>query len=993
MDRVVLYLAYSRVDGLPLARRLADEFRRGAIPPALMPDPDRDGVSDPAAIGGCDAVSFLLTPASAAGDTSCREEARRAQELGKEVIAVRPDEAVAIRGPAITFGLPPSHSDRAELWRRVANVSAPSRARDECRRALAAWGARLEAARVLAPIEREIAEHERRASDPDNPFAEFEMQAEADRARPGSRVHATTVPTRRGGLHDRDEVIDAITRKLADPGLTLLTLRGESGVGKTAMVGELRIRLQALTDEPVAVVYLSAHGNAPLSATMVLRELALVSDVRTPEAHLVSVVREPSLTWAAAFDRLLKALAGLRVLVILDNASDLFDESRRFVDPAIRGMVRNTLARDDHRLQWLLVDPEPPDLRSLARRAGHIDEVPLGGLRPVESIRFLRELDGDRLVGLAESGEADLDRLSQLAAGRPRALELAYAALRADPTLTVPLLLREIEMAYGDPVAVTACLVGLAIDGLTRAQLRVAQVLAAYGHPVSPLWVDAVLSDVLPGYRSAATLDQLSDMRLIQRYGDRFHFPRVPNEASPLARLPHGRQPGPNEVLLASPLTEVWLYALAARCCARYAELFGAEPESVDDLEPALRQVHLLVRAELYDEAVKRMAELDHHLSVWGQSFVLTQARTAVQSKLSSPQWEASNLSMLAAAYSQLGEHDRAGQALAGIRDWLDHYDDERSDRHQLRLRLQLAGNQFDRGYVEDATEQYLSTIASADEADLEVQARTGLMLCHSEHGEFANALHEYERAREKATASATVRAELCLNVASTFAYTGRLLEAEAALYEAERLAGTSDEGVRGLCLTARATLAIDRGDHAAAAEYARAALEIGARRRHVYLSREANNRLALACLCTNDLDGARDAADDAVRFPDSRRSLGALALRGLVAFRRHDPMTAVSALRAAASQAHPVVPRESRNFELFDWYGMVLCLLAHYDEADLSLAEDAYQRARSVTEEPVAVARSLRLLDQVGCGPADPGLLRQAKAAAQRLYPSRWKR
>jgi hypothetical protein len=196
-------------------------------------------------------------------------------------------------------------------------------------------------------------------------------------------------------------------------------------------------------------------------------------------------------------------------------------------------------------------------------------------------------------------------------------------------------------------------------------------------------------------------------------------------------------------------------------------------------------------------------------------------------------------------------------------------------------------------------------------------------------------------------------------------------------------VARSADASIAALCETTRATLAIDRDDFVAARDHAGRALSLSGRHHQVQVYREANNRLALAQLCASNLPAAREAAQAAVRTPDSRRALGAFALRGLIAFREDDAATATAALQAATAQAHRLVVRETGNFALLDWYGLVLCLLAYYEEEDLSLAVDIYRQARGITDQPTAVRRSLRLLHQVERGPVEPGFLDPAFAAA----------
>lgn len=146
-----------------------------------------------------------------------------------------------------------------------------------------------------------------------------------DRTRPRSYLGDSYIPEQDGEFHDRTPEVDWIRAALARPELVLLTLQGRRGIGKTAMVAKLRMVLAATTGVWVPLLYLSAYGDAPLTATMMLGALAGVADAPGGYERYARIVRDPSLTWVAKVQHLLDALAGARVLVVVDNAGALFD--------------------------------------------------------------------------------------------------------------------------------------------------------------------------------------------------------------------------------------------------------------------------------------------------------------------------------------------------------------------------------------------------------------------------------------------------------------------------------------------------------------------------------------------------------------------------------------------------------------------------------------------------------------------------------------------
>src|SRR5262249_14920989 len=149
-----------------------------------------------------------------------------------------------------------------ELWRRLTALASPTSVRDERRRALYAWQQRMPPntdpdiyrLKILAPIEAEIAQHEARSADAGQiqcsvrRAVQAYLDAECNRAveervRPRSYLADAQVPAREGDFHDRIDDIERVTQELASSARVLLTLQGRPGIGKTAMVTELRTRL------------------------------------------------------------------------------------------------------------------------------------------------------------------------------------------------------------------------------------------------------------------------------------------------------------------------------------------------------------------------------------------------------------------------------------------------------------------------------------------------------------------------------------------------------------------------------------------------------------------------------------------------------------------------------------------------------------------------------------------------------------------------------
>jgi tetratricopeptide (TPR) repeat protein len=1013
MRQLLAFISYSRADGEPLANRLRKQLR--SISPPVEPWMDVDQPRGypfaqdlTKAIGGCDLLLFVIT-AGSAESRWCRSELQYAAGIGKRVLALQEDSSVDPREILELNGLQPPIDFRdwergwSELRRELVLLDAPDariesleKQRDAAaRNAQNAQGGRRERYRQkAAEFEARIAQERRRqdhlgkagpqGTHPDQVGEPADAAAALERSDSRIRILTEPPPLFPNLFLDRTIETRRLEDRLRDSSVRLLAVVGSAGIGKTAMIVRLVDDLRSIPGQlPIdAFLYMPADGSRPIGPAILLEELSKIVPDEEASASLGEHLNDSALALSDKIGVTLKQLAGSRVLVVIDSAEALLDNGGRVRDYELDELFRGLLSRSDHGVKLVLASRSAPEplLRQFPVSTDRLQVD--NGLPSPDTMRFLRSLDSGGVYELGSAPEEHLEEVRRLTDGNPRALELVYSVLEGDPELSLPQFLQEMDGVSEDE-DMLSYLVGRLFDRLDPVDRRVMQALSIYGRPVPATAVDYLLHSYLEGYESETTLQRLVDRRLVRQDHDRFYVPRSPDGQRLLDGIPFG-QPADRD-RKPPPLTQQAMFQLAADYFKTHRK---QRIERIGDLSPWFAEIDLRIREQDYRTALRLMSTIDRdHLTGWGQSNAIAPWREELIDKLGDENWEVHNLSML--AYARRLEEDLS-EAADRLKDAIKRAVRLRDEENLVRLSNELGSVQFENGEVTDAARSYERGRKAARKQRMkleEARARDGLMLCDAEMGRFRRALDHHKGACQALNGlhdkdSKVLRAELLLNVGWIHSQLGRDAEALDLLREARKHAREQhEELLEGWILNSEAQVLID-GHPAQAIEPATEAVSIGARTRNPNLSRDANTSLALAHLCSGNLNAASEAADAASKYRQSRRALGAFALQGITAYRNGYLDKARLAFQDTLLQAKKLREHERRNYQVLDLdglaqYGLALC----GDRDRFDSAVRAYREARAITREWGVVRRALCLLDELGGH--DPEELSRVRRAA----------
>jgi len=153
--------------------------------------------------------------------------------------------------------------------------------------------------------------------------------------------------------------------------------------------------------------------------------------------------------------------------------------------------------------------------------------------------------------------------------------------------------------------------------------------------------------------------------------------------------------------------------------------------------------------------------------------------------------------------------------------------------------------------------------------------------------------------------------------------------------------------------------------DFVAAAARLRSAIDLADRSGAVQFQCEARVFLVWVYLCLDELALAAESARDATRFGYPRSKNKAFLALGVVALRRSDVSSAVSALQTALHHSDELLARNPRYADALETKGLALSALALCGNVEhLDAAKDAFEAARLVSSAPGSTKLLLQQFD-----------------------------
>ncbi|MBO4139113.1 tetratricopeptide repeat protein [Micromonospora tulbaghiae] len=726
-------------------------------------------------------------------------------------------------------------------------------------------------------------------------------------ARPGGEAGETRGDPWPIRIHGHERPRQDLRGFLASDNEGIIVVSGPEGIGKSAIVRSELAELESI-DGP-AIHYHVARPGRMLGA-MIL-ESVITNPTRARERDGSEGVYLP-----LDIDELLDLARDTDAVLVIDSFENLVDRrGTGLLDLELEEVLERISRLPSHRLKVVVVTRELPRPRDrsnwlLAARHVRVDN----GLDPESFGRLLQDLDRRSDLVPPTTPDTLIADACRLLHGRPRLAEFVYA--RASRSFdTIYEVVTELEAI--DPSGTAEYVFDefiAALDGHARIVL---EALAALGTPVDEATIGHMIVEA-----ATITLETRRLNNILRWLVSR-------NAVSTAAGLFYLQEADRQRVLRWMPLEDDDTRDTPRR--GRWTLLTTAadvlwrrrpeRPGGADEFDHPIAAINALISAGEYEDAAKRIDEIDRHLVRWSRSSLLLQQRLRLRGRLPRDFLEFVNDTAVGEIYLENGLYREALMILLRAKTLAASIP---SEELTWATNVNLGTALMRVGRTKDALAWYQQALAVAetrpDPAE-QVLALEGIANCHRRWGDFDAAFDHLHRALTHA--GHDTRFRLNLRLARWYSMEGDPRAQEHLAAVAEEKAG---DRARAAYLDELGDQLLTEGDVEAALARATEAEIIARRLGDPILLQRTRTTLAFASLQAGALKEARQWAVLAARDRPGGRNLLVLALRALTALREGDRFSAREDFSLLREEAADRIRQDPRDFAAEGFLGLALC-------------------------------------------------------------------
>lgn len=414
-------------------------------------------------------------------------------------------------------------------------------------------------------------------------------------------------------FRDRETERQKLSRFLADDDTKIVSVIGFGGIGKSALVSkvlsdiELHGKWTHKGPAPTidGIVYMSSQTNK-ISLERVFfdfGDILNVIDNENSKQDLLAMWNSTKATIPDKVASLLRRFESYRVIVLWDNFETYLGDDNQIADADLN-VFFDSILRATTGLRFVVTTRRPinfpEDLQVFDKQISVREGLPLP-----DAVQMLKDLDSNGKSGLSSLSGNLLERAAKRVDGVPRALEIINSILAKSPLLRLETLLEE-DRIFEHQDFVTK-LVEANYGYLDNHSRKVLEAVAVFDVPIKPDAIDFLLQPFVKGIDTPTVIQSLFDVALLNidraagtvslhPVDKKFIYQRIPKNG------------------------EYSIQMLEARAAEFYRVMRPRDQNwrSIDDLEYPLIEFEHLIKANLCEEALALLDEIDYdHLNAW----------------------------------------------------------------------------------------------------------------------------------------------------------------------------------------------------------------------------------------------------------------------------------------------------------------------------------------------------------------------------------------
>jgi tetratricopeptide (TPR) repeat protein len=453
-------------------------------------------------------------------------------------------------------------------------------------------------------------------------------------------------------FQDRIKEISDLKRHLIDENVSLISILGSTGGGKTALLCKVFKEIEKsfkviYEDKEIdinGIIYLDAKlPHFSLDEIFTSFQLLLNNNGDISSIVLKSALLDESSNLEQKINMLFSALRGRTYYLVIDNFETILDEHRSIKNSRIRKFF-DCVISSTCGIVIILTSQVNLDLSPIFKQRTR--KIPVRKLPENDAINYLRKLDPEGDFGISYESDGQLAKIANLVHCNPRALEMVATLMSTRLDLSIEKFIKDKDLFVGE---ILENLFNETYSHLNIEEKAICQCLAIFGKPIEFTGVAFVANHIKP----------LDANEVIKRLIDKYLVIGKRKEKK------YGLDTSYKDFVLRTIPYEQ--KELLNKLCGEYYQQISLSEEhwkSFNEIEPIIFSIFHFLDGRDFEKSSNELARIEKYLERWGKYRLALSFRLKLKGNLSNGEDVCINNLQIGKIYGFLGKTELSFQYL-----------------------------------------------------------------------------------------------------------------------------------------------------------------------------------------------------------------------------------------------------------------------------------------------------------------------------------------